>query len=99
MTMVYHRNAANDDQEIYCCLRNKVVKANAEHQAEYCSGCKMFSSLLQEGGVECVWEDLRAGGSRMAVTDPYAEWMDNQRRYVHMTMESVPTDPDSALAG
>ncbi|WP_058303176.1 hypothetical protein [Gorillibacterium timonense] len=99
MTRVLHRNVANDDQEIYCCLRNKVVRADAEHQAQYCNGCKMFSTLLQEGGVECVWEDLRTTRTQVNVTDPYAEWMENQRRDVHITFETVLTDSNEALTG
>jgi len=99
MTMIYHYNRANEDREIYCCLRNKVVKADADHLTQYCNGCKMFSALVPEGGVECVWEDMRAGCSRVTVTDPYAEWMENQRRCVTPGSAAVVPGTDAAFAG
>lgn len=101
MTMVSHRNVTNEDQEVYCCLRNKVVKADASHLAQYCNGCRMFRSFLPEGGIECQWEDMRASSYEVTVTDPYAEWMDNQRRDVRHSfpLDSGGVESDEALAG
>ncbi|WP_438431677.1 hypothetical protein [Gorillibacterium sp. sgz500922] len=99
MTMVNHYNKTNEDREIYCCLRNKVVKADADHLAQYCNGCKMFSAVHPDGGVECVWEDIRTDRSRVVVADPYSEWMENQRRDVTPGLSAELSGPDAALAG
>ncbi|MBC8079852.1 MAG: hypothetical protein H7X86_05880 [Gorillibacterium sp.] len=82
MTMINHINRANESNEVYCCLRNKVVCADEEHQNRFCSGCKMFQRNAQGGGVECRWEDSRTGNDRLVINDPFAEWAFNQKKTV-----------------
>ncbi|WP_135555568.1 hypothetical protein [Paenibacillus cymbidii] len=82
MTNIRHRNVIDADGQIYCCLRNKVVTFDTEHQNTYCSGCKMKAEEPRGGIVTCEWEDLRPVADPCVVTDPQAEWKSNQKRQI-----------------
>ncbi|MCL6459703.1 MAG: hypothetical protein K6T85_17040 [Gorillibacterium sp.] len=92
MTMINHINMANEDNEIYCCLRNKVVRADAEHTQKFCSRCKMYQGNAQGGGIECRWEDSRIGSDWLVITDPFEEWVFNQKKKVSLPIIAI-TDP------
>ena len=92
MTMINHINLANDNNEVYCCLRNKVVRSDTEHQIRFCSGCKMYQGYAQGGGIECRWEDSRTGSDWLVIKDPFAEWVFNQRKTVSLPVVPV-ADP------
>lgn len=100
MTTINHINIANEEKDIYCCLRNKVVRADAEHQATFCSGCKMFAGTAEDRGIECRWDDQRAVSNPHLVEDPYQEWMSNQsRKVLHYTPLLKKDSENTAAAG
>lgn len=82
MQKINHVNYSTDQDEVYCCLRNRVVKLNEEHKQEFCAGCKMFKGFADGEGVECLWDDLRDVDNPHIVIDPYKEWTSNQNRKV-----------------
>ena len=84
MALIPHVNVCNADQEIYCCLRNKIVKLDANQRAQFCSSCKMFAGEADgyEHGVTCVWEDLRDISNPHIVQDPLEEFIQNQIKQV-----------------
>lgn len=82
MSVIKHVNYTNQDGKIYCCLRNKVVKLDAEQKTRFCQSCKMFAGDAGGQGVECVWDDLRGVSDPFPVTDPIVEFIRNQARAV-----------------
>ncbi|WJH37066.1 hypothetical protein N6H14_16150 [Paenibacillus sp. CC-CFT747] len=80
--LINHVNIANEDNQVYCCLRNRVVTLDPEHKAHFCSGCKMFKGEAGGAGVECLWEDQRQVAEPYQVSNPYEEWMENQARKI-----------------
>ncbi|WP_179232965.1 hypothetical protein [Paenibacillus rigui] len=82
MGAITHVNYSDPDGQIYCCLRNKVVKLDEEQQTRFCQGCKMFGGNAEGKGVECVWEDMRSVSDPYVVTDPILEFIKNQTRIV-----------------
>jgi hypothetical protein len=84
MALITHVNVCNADHEIYCCLRNKVVKLDSQQQEQFCSGCKMFAGDEdgQMDGVTCVWEDVRDVNNPHYALDPLEEFIHNQKRQV-----------------
>lgn len=82
MDKINHINYCTNEQEVYCCLRNRVVRLDDNHKADFCSGCKMLNGYADGAGVECLWEDMREVGNPHHVTDPYKEWASNQNRKV-----------------
>ncbi|WP_213527682.1 hypothetical protein [Paenibacillus sp. J31TS4] len=82
MKKTNHINYAASGQEVYCCLRNRVVRLDASHTTNYCLGCKMYNGNAGGKGVECLWEDMRDVSNPYRVSDPHAEWASNQKRSV-----------------
>lgn len=82
MKKTNHINYATSEQEVYCCLRNRVVQLDASHTTKYCQGCKMYGGNADGEGVECIWEDVRDVPNPYVVTDPHAEWISTQKRSV-----------------
>jgi hypothetical protein len=88
--MITHLNYKNSNDEIYCCLRNKVVKLDAVQTEQFCNGCKMYGGDADGQGVACVWEDVRDVSNPHAVDNPLIEFASNQVR-------QVPSDGPSIL--
>ncbi|WP_254776855.1 hypothetical protein [Paenibacillus sp. yr247] len=82
-------NYKDQDEQIYCCLRNKVVKLNDVQREQFCQSCKMFAGTAKEQGAECVWEDMRNVSDPHVVHDPVREFILNQTRAI---------TPDSFIA-
>ncbi|GFZ78158.1 hypothetical protein GCM10008018_24500 [Paenibacillus marchantiophytorum] len=84
MALITHVNVCNADNEIYCCLRNKIVKLDAQQKEQFCRGCKMYAGEAAgyERSVTCVWEDLRVVSNPHVAVDPVEEFMHNQIREV-----------------
>ncbi|UJF32592.1 hypothetical protein [Paenibacillus hexagrammi] len=82
MALITHANICNTDNEIYCCLRNKIVKLDAYQKQQFCSACKMYAGDVDGRGVACVWEDLRDVSNPHYAADPNAEFASNQVRQV-----------------
>lgn len=82
MSVITHINYTDQDGQIYCCLRNKVVKLDEEQTARFCQGCKMYAGDAGGKGVSCVWEDVRRVAEPHVVTDPVMEFIKNQTRSV-----------------
>jgi molybdenum cofactor biosynthesis enzyme MoaA len=82
MRLVTHVNYTDQDGQIYCCLRNKVVKLDAVQHKRFCEGCKMFAGTAKGRGVECVWQDMRNVSEPHIVDDPIGEYIMNQTRAV-----------------
>lgn len=93
--MINHINLPDTMGQVYCCLRNRVVRYDAGHRARFCGNCKMFNGTAGGCGVECLWDDSRAeaavsksgetGAAEYAcvvVTDPVAEWAAHQKKRV-----------------
>jgi hypothetical protein len=75
-------NYCNEKDEIYCCLRNKVVKLDQLQLERFCQSCKMFGGTLQGGGVVCIWDDSRDVSNPHDVYDPQEEFLHNQVKQV-----------------
>ncbi|TXK80984.1 hypothetical protein [Paenibacillus sp. N3.4] len=84
MALISHVNVCNTDQEIYCCLRNKIVKLDDKQREQFCSGCKMFAGDASGHGtgVTCEWEDVRIVSNPHLALDPLEEFIHNQIRQV-----------------
>ncbi|MGG1553845.1 MULTISPECIES: hypothetical protein [Paenibacillus] len=84
MALVTHVNVCNTMNEIYCCLRNKIVKLDAEQREVFCKECKMFAGEATgfRRGISCVWEDLRTVSNPHIALDPAEEFKQNQVRQV-----------------
>jgi hypothetical protein len=82
--MITHYNYRNSDNEVYCCLRNKVVTLNNQQTEQFCKGCKMFEGDAGGKGVACVWEDTRNVGNPHIVLNPLVEFASNQMRQVRL---------------
>ena len=81
--MINHINVPDAMGQIYCCLRNRVIRYDQNHQSQYCSACKMFNGTADGCGVECLWDDSRAkAGDYILVSDPVREWAGNQKKRV-----------------
>jgi hypothetical protein len=70
---VVHVNIMDDNNEVYCRLRKKVVVLDEEQQRDFCGHCPMFHGSAQGRGVECEWEDVRDIPSPYMVTRPSTE--------------------------
>jgi hypothetical protein len=100
MAIISHINLADANNEIYCCLRNRVVNLDEAHLKQYCSGCKMFGGEAEGSGVECVWEDQRPIESPYFAVDAQREWLANQKRKVRLNLsmtEQRRTDRPAAI--
>ncbi|MEW9701178.1 hypothetical protein [Paenibacillus sp. SI8] len=84
MALITHVNVCNADHEIYCCLRNKIVKLDAQQLEQFCSACKMFAGGAEgyTDGVTCIWEDVRDVNNPHLALDPIDEFVHNQVRQV-----------------
>lgn len=82
MTMVNHQNIANEQNQVYCCLRNKLVQADMDHKTQFCAGCQMYQGNAGGVGIECRWEDLRTDAPQLVIQDAVAEWIYNQKKLV-----------------
>lgn len=81
MAWITHMNYTNEEGNIYCCLRNKVVPLNQLQTLSYCSSCAMFKGLYHRK-VNCRWEDPRSLEDPHAIIDPYLEYRSMQQRKV-----------------
>jgi hypothetical protein len=70
---VNHINIMNDENEVYCRLRKKVVELDEIQQRDYCGSCHMFRGSAQGRGVECEWEDVRDIPDPYMITRPHVE--------------------------
>lgn len=68
MKLVNHVNIIDDNGQVYCRLRNKVVDFNESQQKDFCSDCPFFRGTAQGQGVECEWKDVRDIPSPYIVT-------------------------------
>lgn len=92
--MINHINLPDGNGQIYCCLRNRIVRFDRAHQERYCSGCRMYNGDAGGSGVECLWDDIRETESdSMVVTDPVHEWESNQKKRVRALMAGWNNDP------
>ncbi|MEC0232437.1 hypothetical protein [Paenibacillus alba] len=84
MALITHVNVCNADNEIYCCLRNKIVKLDVQQKEQFCQGCKMYAGEADgyARGVTCVWEDVRVVSNPHVAVDPIEEFTHNQIREV-----------------
>jgi hypothetical protein len=82
MSLINHVNIANEENRIYCCLRNRVVRLDEKHKAAYCAGCSMYEGNARGTGVECVWDDHRTVSNPHIVRNPETEWHSNQARKI-----------------
>lgn len=74
MSFVNHINLPDENNQIYCRKRNKVVVFNEDHISQYCSNCQMYSGSAQGEGVECYWNDPRKDlKDYYTVVDPQLE--------------------------
>ncbi|MVP01984.1 hypothetical protein [Paenibacillus lutrae] len=93
MTLIHHINYQNADNEVYCCLRNKVVRLDDYQKNTFCGGCKMFAGFAGGKGVECEWDDMREVSNPLIVRDPVKELFSNQVRKLELD------DPSTMLFG
>ena len=84
MKTINHVNYKDQDGNIYCCLRNKIVKLDDQQRQTFCNGCSMFAGTAGGKGVECMWDDMRNVDDPHIVTDPLQEFFRNQVRHVSM---------------
>ncbi|PZE20708.1 hypothetical protein CBW46_011065 [Paenibacillus xerothermodurans] len=89
MRLVTHVNYADPDGQIYCCLRNKLVKLDEFQMERFCYGCKMFAGTAKGRGVECIWADMRNVSEPHLVHDPVREFAMNQIRAIVQPCSSV----------
>jgi len=83
MLYVNHLNIANKSENVYCCLRNKIVQLGEPQVSKYCSGCSMFNGLEENyKSVRCLWNDWRhtQDDEDYVVLDPQLEFMSMQSR-------------------
>lgn len=81
MRLVTHMNYKDQDGQIYCCMRNKVVQLD-DVQKQFCQDCRMFAGTAKEQGVKCVWDDMRNVSDPHIVRDPVHEFIMNQTRTI-----------------
>ncbi|WP_040949937.1 hypothetical protein [Gorillibacterium massiliense] len=84
MTMITHINLENSETEVYCCLRNRIIRLDDQHKHQFCAGCKMFRGEAGGRGVECRWDDPRNLPDPYVVTSPQDEWQSNQERKIQL---------------
>jgi hypothetical protein len=84
MPMITHFNHKSSDNEIYCCLRNKIVALDSNQKEQFCSGCKMYDGDAGGKGVACIWEDLRNVNNPHIVHNPFVEFANNQIKQVRL---------------
>jgi hypothetical protein len=84
MPMITHYNYRNHDNEIYCCLRNKIVALDSQQIDQFCNGCKMYEGDAGGKGVSCEWEDTRKVSNPHIVHNPLKEFASNQIRQVRL---------------
>ena len=89
MSLITHLNLKNSKNEVYCCLRNKIVELNADQKEQFCSGCKMYAGDVGGKGVACIWEDVRDVANPHKVTNPLSEFASNQLRQVRLDGPSI----------
>ncbi|MBP1990888.1 hypothetical protein J2Z66_002494 [Paenibacillus eucommiae] len=89
MPMITHFNFRNSSNEIYCCLRNRVVLLDSKQSEQFCKSCKMYEGDCGGRGVACAWEDARNINNPHLVTNPHAEFSSNQIRQVRLKGPSM----------
>jgi hypothetical protein len=82
MPKIRHHNIRNGDNEVYCCLRNRVVKLDEQQLGHFCQSCRMFAGKLAEGGVACAWDDADGVRDPHVAANPWEEFMRNQVKQV-----------------
>ncbi|SEC57355.1 hypothetical protein [Paenibacillus sp. GP183] len=88
MPMISHYNYRSSENEIYCCLRNKIVALDRNQVEQFCSGCKMYEGEADGKGVTCSWDDSRNVSNPHIVQDPLLEFASNQTRQVGLVDSS-----------
>jgi hypothetical protein len=81
VALITHMNYKNEEGNVYCCLRNKVVSLNKVQTLHFCSTCTMFKGL-NSTKVNCSWEDIRDLENPHCVIDPYLEYKSMQQRKI-----------------
>lgn len=84
MKRINHINLKNVEDQVYCCLRNKIVDLTEQHLVQYCHGCQMFAGTAQGKGIECSWNDARHVSNPHIVLDPHVECRENQMKQVRL---------------
>lgn len=87
MKLVNHINIVDENGEIYCRKRGRVVEFTEEHQDNFCAKCPFFKGTAQGQGVECEWEDVRDIESPYIVTRANTE-------YRHITTSEIKAELD-----
>jgi hypothetical protein len=82
MPIIRHHNFCNENGEIYCCLRNRVVQLDGEQLRRFCQGCGMFAGTMPDVGVSCDWEELGDVADPHLARDPWNEFKRNQIKQV-----------------
>lgn len=90
MPIIRHHNYRSESGEIYCCLRNRVVKLDDEQLQRFCEGCGMFAGMMPDVGVSCEWDDLGDVSDPHRAPDPWEEFKRNQ-------IKQVPTEGSATL--
>ena len=91
MAQIKHINIADESGQVYCCLRNKVVKLDKEQKKGFCGSCRMYAGDAGGQGVECVWEDLRHVQNPYVVRNPVAELLSNQTKQIGNSNDHLST--------
>jgi hypothetical protein len=89
MPIITHYNYEDQNNEIYCCLRNRIVELNQLQTEQFCKGCKMHVGDAGGKGVACAWKDIREVSNPHIVTHPYTEFASNQIRQVRWAGKSL----------
>lgn len=82
MAFVTHINYVNQNGEIYCCLRNKIIPLNEMQFNLYCSSCRMNEGGEPGKKVICTWSDQREIANPYIAHDPEYEFKYFQKREV-----------------
>lgn len=83
MSYVEHVNLVGEHGNVYCCLRNKIVKLSDEQLERFCSVCKMNRGFTPGVSVQCYWKDTRPIDNPHIVRDPRIEFSRMQARKTH----------------
>ncbi|KIL40002.1 hypothetical protein SD70_16645 [Gordoniibacillus kamchatkensis] len=90
MSIIRHHNYRSENGEIYCCLRNRVVKLDDEQLQRFCQGCGMFAGTMPHVLVSCDWDDIGGVSNPHVALDPWQEFKRNQ-------IKQVPAEGSAAL--
>ncbi|MFP4974254.1 hypothetical protein ACE6ED_02530 [Paenibacillus sp. CN-4] len=80
MPWIHHINYKTENNQVYCCMRNKIVTLTEDQLAGFCVGCKMFGGTALGQGVECFWNDSEDVPNPHHVHEPEREFRRLQTR-------------------